>query len=813
MHTPCRSSLRPWLLAAVLALAAGAAWPASALGPHELLLLVNARDPDSLALANRYIALRAVPLRNVLFLDLPDAALAPEAELSPAAFTEAVWAPAHEALRARGLEGQVLAWVYSAGFPVRVRTEPRLSIQGLTFFRNQAPEEEDIRLGQAASQLFRGPVAPGGPSGPPLTLETLGASLGARMPLPSMTLAHTGARGLPLDEAVALLRRSAEADATRPDGTFVFVESEDVRARTRRWQFDAAVAELAELGVAAEVADAMPRDADALLGVMAGAATVRPDRMGRFVPGAVADHLTSFGAVFDTGTQTKLTAWLEAGAASSSGTVVEPLSIWTKFPTARLFAHYARGLTLLEAYAQSVASPVQLLAVGDPLTAPWAPDLALTLVEEEAPADADTRVFTATLEPGRPFDLIFFLDGERVGPLRTDPRLALSADRLAGHHRLRAVAYVRGPLRHQAFAEIDLDAPRPGRPVRLALAGPDGAHPIYVPLEGRIEAGGDPRRVALFAQGREMASFDGGGPHAFTLDPAELGAGPVRLHAVAEHADGMAVRSAPARIEIDDAPPPAVRLAIRRRREAGGTVLLPTADGPGAQAWRPTWMVGLWPRGGPDLEPAEPEGEARATFNADSGVLRVARPGEDDETFVHWLGPAGSGDIEVWMAIDPERARRLTAGEAGLVFGAADGGAYGFLGLDARRSGWILGVIRDGRLRRRAARGAPIAPDAWYRLQVRPTGDGGYEARVDGRLIGTLGPSDLPATDEPLRAGVRAHRTAAHFRRPLRSADGWPGLAADRPPALRADRGFDRAFPLWLRAERAGAAQYLEASP
>ncbi|MES2714541.1 MAG: TIGR03790 family protein [Pseudomonadota bacterium] len=94
----------------------------------------------------------------------------------------------------------------------------------------------------------------------------------------------------------------------------------------------------------------------------------------RFLPGAVADHLSSFaGHLPDARGQMPATAWLAAGATASYGTVEEPCNHAEKFPRASvLIEHYLRGATVIEAYWKSVAWPGQGLFLGDPLARPWA---------------------------------------------------------------------------------------------------------------------------------------------------------------------------------------------------------------------------------------------------------------------------------------------------------------------------------------------------------------------------------------------------------------------------------------------------------
>ncbi len=98
-----------------------------------------------------------------------------------------------------------------------------------------------------------------------------------------------------------------------------------------------------------------PRDA---MFYFTGAAAVADIGQVHFLPGAVADHLTSFGGMLTDSPQMTSLRWLEAGATGSYGTVVEPCNFLGKFPNvAVLLAHYLAGETLIEAYWKSVAMP------------------------------------------------------------------------------------------------------------------------------------------------------------------------------------------------------------------------------------------------------------------------------------------------------------------------------------------------------------------------------------------------------------------------------------------------------------------------
>jgi hypothetical protein len=92
-----------------------------------------------------------------------------------------------------------------------------------------------------------------------------------------------------------------------------------------------------------------------------------------FVSGGLDDSLTSFGGyILENSGQTPLLAFLEAGAAGSYGTIVEPCNYTQKFPDPVDYFYQTRGFSLAEAYYQSVLNPFQGLMVGEPLAAPFA---------------------------------------------------------------------------------------------------------------------------------------------------------------------------------------------------------------------------------------------------------------------------------------------------------------------------------------------------------------------------------------------------------------------------------------------------------
>jgi hypothetical protein len=97
-----------------------------------------------------------------------------------------------------------------------------------------------------------------------------------------------------------------------------------------------------------------------------------------YLPGSLADHLTSHGGNFLSGSQMPFTEWLKDGVVASSGTIREP---WTsesfsqiagKFSkVSTLWKEYYTGASALESYWKSVQLPGNTNLGGEPLANPW----------------------------------------------------------------------------------------------------------------------------------------------------------------------------------------------------------------------------------------------------------------------------------------------------------------------------------------------------------------------------------------------------------------------------------------------------------
>jgi uncharacterized protein (TIGR03790 family) len=426
---------------------------AHALGPHELLVLANEGSEESVALARRYMEWRRVPECNLVLITLPEGSVS-ELAIGLKAFRKHILSPALEATQERGIDGHILAWAYSTDFPTRVSVPQGVSLLGATFVRGELPATEAILKAEYRSPLFAGPERTKGVRSSSQTFGRAARLLGDDMPLPSMMLGFTGEHGNTIDEVRGALWRGVESDATSPTGTVYLVRTGDVRSRARQWQYGGAKRELALEGVSAVVTDAFPAGKKDVLGLMTGSAAVKAETVGAFVPGAMADHLTSYAGAFHVAGQSKMSVWIRAGATLTAGTVVEPRALYLKFPTARFYFYYAKGCTAIESFFLSLGSPLQILLLGDPLAAPWAVDDRVVI--EGVPSAPVSESFEVSsrlrrTDPMRFYSNNIWLVDGRVVARGREPTIEVSK-LSSGRHTLRVVAYGPGLVRPQVFA-------------------------------------------------------------------------------------------------------------------------------------------------------------------------------------------------------------------------------------------------------------------------------------------------------------------------------------------------------------------------
>jgi uncharacterized protein (TIGR03790 family) len=310
----------------------------------ELGLVINTADPYSVETGDYYRRARGIPESHVLRIELPVQARLSAADL--------------ERLRRRideqfdaSVQALALAWTQ----PFAVECQSITSAVTLGFDPQLCNQPCGRR---AASPLFNSATS--------APFKDLGLR-------PSMLLASSDA-----ERARKLIDRGVVSDHTlgllgaAPVQAHFMTTSDSVRS-VRSALFPPAGLQR-RIGLDNRLGDGdLPRDTTRVVLVQTGVAQFQGADAIDWVPGALADHLTSFGGQLDrTSGQSTVLDWLDAGVTASYGTVSEPCNHLQKFPHPQiLLLHYLQGSTALEAYWKSVAWPQQGVFVGEPLAAPF----------------------------------------------------------------------------------------------------------------------------------------------------------------------------------------------------------------------------------------------------------------------------------------------------------------------------------------------------------------------------------------------------------------------------------------------------------
>lgn len=314
--------------------------PALALDNTQLAVIINTADPLSVEIGKYYAAQRRILFQHII-----------KVEFKPgkAALTRLEFDAIKASVDRQALPG-VQAYAITWAAPYRVECmsitsalafgfDPEFCAEGCRNTRRSAYYASPVRLPHAQLNMR-----------------------------PSMSIAAKS-----FEQAKLLIDRGVGSDGTRPTATAYLLSTSD-RARNIRSASYPLIESM--LGNGPVRARRLERDvlrgAGDVLFYFTGKDVVEGLDTLDFVPGAIADHLTSFGGMLTDSTQMSALRWLEAGATGSYGTVVEPCAIAQKFPNPLVvMSHYLRGETLIEAYWKSVAMPGQGVFVGEPLAAPF----------------------------------------------------------------------------------------------------------------------------------------------------------------------------------------------------------------------------------------------------------------------------------------------------------------------------------------------------------------------------------------------------------------------------------------------------------
>jgi uncharacterized protein (TIGR03790 family) len=333
--------------------------PRTGITPDQMGVLVNDDDPLSMSVAAYYVTKRKIPAANVVHLHVgsPNAdtisvdALAPLKAKVDAALGPAVQAMAITWTKPFGVDYMSITSAFSLGY---------IAMNGTTNPCNNT-------------------MPNCGPANPYATHPESTAPFTDHQFRPAMTIAATTQA-----EAEALIDRGVASDNTWPTGTAYLMSTSD-SVRSARCVLEPMYGYINECqlflntwdpvasGVGASIvsADSVSNKTDVLFYVQ-GLASVPDLATNTYLPGAVADHLTSYGGTIPTSGQMSCFEFIKAGATGSYGTVVEPFAFQQKFPDPRvLIPRYFGGNTLIEAYWKSVAWPSQGIFIGEPLARPF----------------------------------------------------------------------------------------------------------------------------------------------------------------------------------------------------------------------------------------------------------------------------------------------------------------------------------------------------------------------------------------------------------------------------------------------------------
>jgi len=185
---------------------------------------------------------------------------------------------------------------------------------------------------------------------------------------PTMMLA-----GSSLAQVQAMIDRGVASDRTKPEASAYLMSTTDKARNRRSWRYPVIKNILSErINVELIKADVL-KDKNDVMFYFTGLKRVAEIKSNQFLPGAIADHLTSSGGKLFGIRQMSILRWLDAGATASYGTVVEPCAFTQKFPNPGIvIERYLDGESLIEAYWKSVAWPGQGVFVGEPMASPYA---------------------------------------------------------------------------------------------------------------------------------------------------------------------------------------------------------------------------------------------------------------------------------------------------------------------------------------------------------------------------------------------------------------------------------------------------------
>lgn len=532
-------------------------------GEEDVLVIVDPVGHDALTVANHYRAARNIPMGH--FLMQPPAA-------NNYANTAAVQVESFLGeLIQRGLDNQVDFVVIAPGSTYRVPAAGLVSdsCAPVNHFSVSAPyilarDRAQILLGNLPFSRGNGYARTGwgAPGFDSVTSWYGGQSSNnpnARRYFIAGLLGYTGVNGNTLAEVINMVYSSAGADGTHPTGTVYYMETTDAaRSAPRDGFYPEAVTRMGNTGGSGQHLQAvLPLGNFDCMGVMTGIANADIDGGGfGMLPGSFGDHLTSYAGHFATGSQTKMSRWITAGASGTAGTIEEPCNYSGKFPHARIHVVYRKGLTLGESWFRSLTfEPFQNLFLGDPLTRAYGEAPTVDVPGFAPGMVSGTISLTPTAAALDPADSIALLelhiDGvqQETGPAGSTFHVdtTLLAE---GWHELRIVAVTDSNQKDRGrwIGEVLVDN-APGGMLTLVPSPAGDLDTQFLVTWGSWGTAVD--SVVLRHLGRVVAA-DPTGSGLLQVHGHMLGAGPAQVQVEILFTDGIIARGTPVVLQVQD---------------------------------------------------------------------------------------------------------------------------------------------------------------------------------------------------------------------------------------------------------------------
>jgi uncharacterized protein (TIGR03790 family) len=320
---------------------AGESLSTSNITANNVAVVVNVKDANSVIIGDYYINARNIPPQNLIAVDIePDIATLTEAQFK--SLREKIFSKISD-----DIEVIVLAWTK----PYAVHCN---SITAAITLGYQAKQCEDGCAVGTKNPYFN--------SRSRHPKKDFNMRLSILLPTDSIEVAKNI-----IDKGVLSSFKLNESTA------YFLKTTDDARSKPREPFFpkDLTKVPSKKLWIRTINADSI-KDKKDIMFYFTGAVSVPYLETLNFMPGAIADHLTSGGGVLVGGGQMSSLKWLEAGATGTFGAVSEPCNYWQKFPNPTvLLNQYLAGETLIEAYWKSIYWPTQGLILGEPLAAPY----------------------------------------------------------------------------------------------------------------------------------------------------------------------------------------------------------------------------------------------------------------------------------------------------------------------------------------------------------------------------------------------------------------------------------------------------------